>query len=311
MVQEKRPSPRSDRRLPRGTFTALPRYTDVRSLAILLTVLAVACGSRALAPGTLAPIALTATSENVGVKLRLDVDRASLTPGKELRATITIENTNNEPIRWVGGGCNVPGRATATVSVLADNGRNWDYPFAELKKRLVTVYAQGYVPMLDEAAWQKRASGGQICTADVRVNELAPHGKLISRFVWDGLIAGAPAPSGDVVIAASLDMDDAKAMVGRSVGTSVTLPLTGGAATKVSAPSAFDAALSDARFASWIRARFIASGNSEPAAYNVAGGVRLDSHEWVITASQKLAPAGDIEVRVSAIDGAVRSVIAK
>lgn len=280
----------------------------MRPLALLFTVLAVACGSRAFAPGTPAPIALTATGENVGVKLRLDVDRASLTPGQEVWATITIENTNNEPIRWVGGGCNVPGRAIATVSVLADNGRNWDYPFAELKKRLVTVYAQGYVPMLDATAWQKRASGGQICTADVRVNELVPHGTLTSRFVWDGLIAGAPAPSSDVVIAASLEMDDAKAMVGRSVGTSVTLPLTGGAATKVSAPSAFDAALSDVRFASWVRARFIASGNSEPAAYNVAGGVRLDSHEWVITASQKLAPAGEIEVRVSSIDGTVRSV---
>jgi hypothetical protein len=100
-------------------------------------------------------------------------------------------------------------------------------------------------------------------------------------------------------------------MVGRTVGTSVNLPLTGGAATKVSAPSAFDAALGDARFASWVRARFIASGNSEPAAYNVAGGVRLDGDEWVITAAQKVAPAGEIEVRVSAIDGAVRSVIAK
>jgi hypothetical protein len=165
--------------------------------------------------------------------------------------------------------------------------------------------------MLDEAAWQKRASGGQICTADIRVNELAPHGKLTSRFAWDGLIAGAPAPSGDVVITASLDMDDAKAMVGRTVAASLTLPLTGGAATKVSAPRAFDAALDDARFASWVRARFIARGNSEAAAYDVAGGVRLDGDEWVITAAQKVAPAGEIEVRVSAIDGAVRTVITK
>jgi len=283
----------------------------VRPLALLLTVLAIACGSRALAPSTPAPVALTATGENVGVKLRLDLDRASLTPRQEVWATITIENMNNESIRWVGGGCNVPGHVTATVSALADNGRSWDYPFAELKKRLVTVYAQGYFPMLDEAAWQKRASGGQICTADIRVNELAPHGKLTSRFVWDGLIAGTPAPSGDVVITASLDIDDAKAMVGRTVAASLTLPLTGGAATRVSAPRAFDAALDDARFASWVRARFIARGNSEAAAYDVAGGVRLDGDEWVITATQKVAPDGEIEVRVSAIDGSVRSVITK
>lgn len=276
-----------------------------------MTMLAVACGSRGLAPGTPASVALTATGENAGVKLRLDVDRASLMPGQEVWATITIENSNNESVRWVGGGCNVPGRATATVSALADYGRNWDYPFAELKKRLVTVFPQGYFPMLDQAAWKKRASGGQICTADVRVNELAAHGTLSSRFVWDGLIAGAPAPNGDVVISASLDMDDAKAMVGRSVCASVTLPLTGGAATKISGPRAFDAALDDARFASWVRARFIPSGNSEPAAYNVAGGVRLEGDEWVITASQKVAPPGEIEVRVSAIDGTVRSVVAR
>jgi hypothetical protein len=274
-------------------------------------VLAVACGSRTLAPSTLAPVALTATGENVGVKLRLDLDRSSLTPGQEVWVTVTIENTNNEPIRWVGGGCNVPGNATVSVSALSDAGRNWDYPFAELKKRLVTVYPQGYYPMLDEAAWQKRASGGQICTMDIRINALAAHGKMTSRFAWDGLIAGAPAPNGDVVISGSLDMDDAKAMVGRSVGTSITLPLTGGSTTRVSAARAFDAALDDVRFASWVRARFIASGNSEPAAYNVAGGVRLDGDEWVITASQKVVPAGDIEVHVSAVDGAVRSVIAK
>ena len=286
----------------------------MRPVALLFCVLAVACGSGALAPGapgTPAPVALTATGENVGVRLRLDLDRASLTPGQEIWATITIENTNNEPIRWVGGGCNVPGHATVAVAALADPGRSWDYPFAELKKRLVTVYPQGYFAMLDEAAWQKRASGGQICTMDIRINELAAHGTMRSRFVWDGLIAGAPAPNGNVIISASLDMDDQKAMVGRSVGTSLTIPLTGGAATKVSAARAFDAALDDTRFASWIRARFIASGNSEPAAYNVAGGVRLDADTWIITASQKLAPAGEIEVRVSALDGTVRSVVAK
>ena len=35
----------------------------------------------------------------------------------------------------------------------------------------------------------------------------------------------------------------------------------------------------------------------------------LDGDEWVITASQKTPPAGDIEVRVSAVDGKVRSVV--
>ena len=106
-------------------------------------------------------------------------------------------------------------------------------------------------------------------------------------------------------------MDDPVAMVGRTVGASLSLPLSGGTSTTVSAARAFDAALEDARFATWVRARFAQRGNSEAAAYDVVGGARLSGDEWLITASQRTAPAGDIEVRVSAIDGTVRSVVAR
>jgi len=280
----------------------------MRRLLPAVVLLAVACGSRALAPATPGPVALSATGTNFGVTLRLDLDRASMAPGQELWATITIENTSSEPVRWVGGGCNVPGRAQATAAAMADYGRNWEYGFAEIKKRLVTVYPQGYTPLVDEETWRLRSSGGRACTADIRINELPAHAKLTSRWVWEGTIDGTPAPSGDVTISASLDMDDPKAMVGRTVGASLTLPFTGGTALKVSAARAFDAALEDARFSSWIRARYLASGNSEPGAYNVTGGARLVGDEWVISAFQKTAPAGEIEVRVSAIDGSVRSV---
>lgn len=204
-----------------------------------------------------------------------------------------------------------PRTVDGELPALSDFGRNWDYPFAELKKRLVTVAAPGFLPLANESAWQKRATGGQVCTADVRVNELAPKGRLVSRFVWDGMVAGAPAPNGTVTISGSLDMDDPVAMVGRTVGASLSLPLSGGMRTTVSAARAFDAALEDARFATWIRARFVQRGNSEEAAYDVTGGARLDGDEWIITAAQKTAPAGDIEVRLSAIDGTVRSVVAR
>ncbi len=269
-----------------------------------------ACGSRALAPSapTGTPV-VTATGVTDGVTLRLDLDRSSIRPGDVVWAMVTIENTNDHSIQWVGGGCNVPGRVTARIPALADYGRNWDYPFAELKKRLVTVYSQGSVSLLDEAAWNKRSSGGQICTMDIRANDLAGHGKLTSRFVWDGMVSGSAAPTGDVTITAGLDMNDLRAMVGKSVSASATLRLNGGATTRVSAAQAFDAALDDARFASWVRQRFVAAGNSEPAAYNVTGGARLDSDTWVILASQKTAPSGEIEVRVSALDGTVRSVV--
>ncbi len=285
----------------------------MRLAALAATLVLFACGSPALSPSqaTPGPVALTARGVTGGVTLRLDLDRATLTPGQVVWATLTIENTNSKPIRWVGGGCNVPGRVHARVTALADRGRNWDYPFAELKKRLVTVSAPGYIPLLDADAWLLRQSGGRACTADVRTNELVTHGKLSSRFAWDGMIAGAPAPNGDVTILAEFDWGDPVAMVGQSVGATLTLPLGGGAKTAVSAARAFDAALEDARVASWVRARFVQRGNSEAAAYDVTGGARLDADEWVITASQKTAPAGDIEVRVSAIDGAVRSVVAR
>ena len=282
--------------------------TSVRAV-FLLSVFLLACGSHALAPSPLGTPAVTASGVTDGVTLRLDLDRTSIKPGDVLWATVTIENTNDHSIQWVGGGCNVPGRVTARIPALADYGRNWDYPFAELKKRLVTVYSQGYVPLLDEAAWNKRASGGQICTMDIRGVDLAAHGKLMSRFAWDGMVNGSPAPNGDVTISAGFEMNDLQHMVGKSVSASAILPLSGGATTRVSAAQAFDAALGDARFASWIRARMVARGNSEPAAYDVTGGARLDGDTWVILASQKAAPSGEIEVRVSAIDGTVRSIV--
>lgn len=275
-----------------------------------MSLLLVACGSRALAPSAPSGTpAVTASGITDGVTLRLDLDRASIKPGDMVWATVTIENTNDHSIQWIGGGCNVPGRVTARIPVLADYGRNWDYPFAELKKRLVTVFSQGYLPLLDEAAWNKRASGGQICTMDIRSVDLAAHGKLMSRFAWDGMINGSPAPDGDITITAALEMNDLQHMVGKSVSASATLPLSGGATTRVSAAQAFDAALDDARFATWVRQRFVPAGNSQPAAYNVKGGARLDGDMWVINASQQTPPSGEIEVRVSAIDGTVRSVV--
>lgn len=246
----------------------------------------------------------------MGVTLRLDLDRAALRVGEVVWATVTIENTSDQVIQWIGGGCNVPGHVIARIPTLAEYGRSWEYPFADLKKRLAMVASPGQVPLLDEASWAMRAQGGRMCTADVRANDLAPKGKLVARFAWDGMTLGAgPAPSGDVTIVASLDMNDLKSMTGRSVGAAVSLPLSGGAATRVSAGQAVDAAFEDPRVADWIRARLVARGNSEAAAYDVSGGVQLDGDTWVILAAQKTTPAGEIEVRVSALDGTVRSAV--
>lgn len=271
-------------------------------------VLLTACGTHALAPGTAAPVALSATGVTDGVSLRLELDRATFAAGDVLWATLTIENTNDTAIRWVGGGCNVPGRVSARVSALADYGKAWDYAFASVKKMLTMTASYGSVPFLDEEAWQLRGRGGRACTADIRINELAAHGTLTSRWAWDGKADAKPVPSGDVAVTGSLEMDDAIHMVGKSVNASVTLPLTGGTAITVSAGEAMDSAMSDARFASWLRARVVQRGNSEPAPYDVTGSTRLDGNDWVINASQNTPPVGAIEVRVSGIDGSVRSV---
>ena len=253
-------------------------------------------------------MALTAAGTTDGVTLRLDLDHSTLNVGEVLWATITIENTNDHSIRWVGGGCNVPGRVTATVPTLAEYGKSWDYAFADLKKRLAMAAAPGYIPFLDADAWGLRDKGGRVCTADIRVNELAPHEKLTSRWAWDGTVDGAPVPNGDVKVTGGFEMDDVVQMVGRAVSASVMLPVRGGSATRVSAGQAIDAAFSDARVESWIRASMVQRGTSEAAAYDVEGDTRLDGDTWVISASQKTAPAGAIEVRVSAIDGSVQSV---
>jgi hypothetical protein len=255
---------------------------------------------------------VTAAGETDGVRLRLDLDRATIKPGQIVWATVTIENTNDHEITWVGGGCNVPGRVTAIVPTIADYGRNWtEYLFAELKKRLVIgVTSSGWVPFLDEASWAQRA-GGRACTADIRPIQMAPRAKLVTRFVWDGMLRpGDPAPSGRLDITAALDMDDRILMVGKSVSATAPLDLTGGAATRVSPARAVDAALEEGRFAAWVRSHARPDSYGQQTAYDVEGAVQADGDVWVIKAFKKpsASAASEIEVRVDARDATIRSV---
>jgi len=228
-------------------------------------------------------------------------------------ATVTIENTNDHPISWVGGGCNVPGRVTATVPAVADYGRNWtEYLLAELKKRLVIgVTSSGYVPFLDEASWNLRRQGGRVCTADIRAVSMAAHSKVVSRFAWDGTLRpGASAPSGRVNVSAALDMNDERLMVGKSISATVSLDLTSGTTTRVSPAQAVDAAFDEGRFAAWVRSHARSDGYGQQTAYDVEGSVVLDGDVWIIRAFTKTSasPPNQIEVRVDARDATVISV---
>jgi hypothetical protein len=284
----------------------------VRSAAaLLIAAVLLSCGSRAAAPG--APSAVTASGETDGVKLRLDLDRTSLRSGETVWATVTIENTNDHPISWVGGGCNVPGRVTAVIPAVADYGRNQtEYVLAELKKRLVIgVTSSGYVPFLDEASWNLRGQGGRACTADVRAVSMAAHAKVVSRFAWDGsLRPGTSAPSGPVKISASLDMNDDRLMVGKIVSATAPLDLTSGTTARVSPAQAVDAAFDEGRFAQWVRSHARSDGYGQQVAYDVEGTVVLDGDVWVIRASMKTSasPPNQIEVRVDARDATIISV---
>lgn len=271
----------------------------------------VSCGSRALGPASAG--AVTAIGQIDGVTLRLDLDRATVRPGEVVWATVTIENTNDHPIDWIGGGCDVPGRVTAVVPAIADYGRNQsEYLLAELKKRLVIgVTSSGWVPFLDEASWNLRDRGGRICTADIRAVTMAARAKVVSRFAWEGMLRpGAPAPSGSVNVTAALEMNDYQRMVGKSVSATAPLEITGGAATRVSPAQAVDAAFDEGRFTAWVRSHARPDNYGQQTAYDVDGTVQIDGDVWVITAFRKAsvsAPSG-IEVRVDARDATVRSV---
>lgn len=268
------------------------------------------CGSRALAPQSAG--AVTAIGETDGVRLRLDLDRATFGPGEVVWATVAIENTNDHPIIWIGGGCDVPGRVTAVVPAIADYGRNWEYLLAELKKRLVIgVTSSGWVRFLDEASWDMRDRGGRLCTADIRPVTMAARAKVVTRFAWDGMLRpGAPAPSGRLDITAALDMDDRVLMVGKTVSATAPLDLTGGASTRVSPGQAVDAAFEEGRFTAWVRSHARPDSYGQQAAYDVDGTVQLDGDAWVIKAFKKASAtaASEIEIRIDARDATVRSV---
>lgn len=282
----------------------------------LFGVFVAACGSFAGTPDLpdpAGPPVVTARGETDGVTLRLDLDRQSLKPGEVVWATLTIENTNDHPINWVGAACAEPGGVVVTTAVTGSYGRNWpEYALADLKKRLVHSAPPGSVPLLDQHQWQLRSHGPQACAQETRSFDLAARSTLRSHFAWDGTLSGAPAPSGPAELQAVFSMNDKQRMVGRSVGAVATVELTGGSSVRVSSGRAVDAALEDGRLAQWIMARTTPDPYGKAAAYGLDGTVRLDSATWVITVFRNAGTAGagieQITVQVDSQTGALISV---
>lgn len=257
--------------------------------AALAALFIAACGSLVRGPDLpdpAGPPLVTARGEADGVTLRLDLDHRSLKPGEAMWASLTIENTNDHPITWVGGACAEPGNVVVTTLATGDYGRNWpEYALAELKKRLVYAAPPALVPLPDQRHWQ--GQGPKTCTQDIRPFELAARSTLRSHFAWDRTLSGAPAPNGPVEVRAAFPMNDLRLMVGREVSAIATVELSSGSAVRVSPGRAIDAALEDGRLARWIMARTTPDSSGGAAAYGLEGTVRLDGAAWVIRSSPR------------------------
>lgn len=304
----------------RSTLNSAQRRLLLLGIGLIVALLAVfvaGCGSFAGLrdlPDPAGPPVVTARGETDGVTLRLDLDRQSLRPGEVVWASLTIENTNDHSINWVGAACAEPGRVVVTTAATGSYGRNWpEYALAELKKRLVASAPPSHVPLLDQHQWQLRSQGLPACTQEIRSFDLAARSTLRSHFAWDGMLSGAPAPSGPVEVQAGFSMNDKQRMVGRSVSAVAIVELTGGSSVRFSPGRAVDAALEDGRLAQWITARTTPDSSGTAAAYGLDGTVRLDGAIWVITVVRRAGPARgsgieQIAVRVDSQTGAVISV---
>jgi hypothetical protein len=284
------------------------------SVAIALS----ACGDRVAAGGP------TATAERDGVRLRMELDKAEIRPGEIVWASLTIENTTDRDVRWVAGGCKVPGNIEAT-SKQDDAGKHWPGVLGTFKQWLLKD-GQVYVYFVDEVTWDARALGGRACPAAMFVETLPAKGTLRSRFAWDGQVRGGiaparPAPSGSIDVIGSISLGDTNASTPLRAG--VSLRVRDGGDGLISAATAVDKAYEDGRLARWLEARPAPSSLATPLpqgstfAGDIVGSLRLDRETWVIRAAQKSGSTApslavrsyEIDVRLSARDGRVLSVV--
>ena len=284
----------------------------------MLALLAISCGPVAYSPARplMTAPAVTASAEKDGVKLRLDLDRAVITPGEVVWAQLTIENTSDRVLSSITYSCDVPGEVHARPSALADWGRDWpEYALASVKKITALSAPPERVAFVDEPTWTQRANGPVPCSGQMHNLKVQPHTTLRSFYAWDGFVVpGMSAPNGRVDIDASFYMDNERLMVGDGVALTVQIQIIGGTAITVSAARAVDVAFDEGRLANWIRKRSKTDAAGQKAAYDIESTMSLLANEWFISATRKTIagdplPGGTIEVRVDAITGKVLDVV--
>jgi hypothetical protein len=274
-------------------------------LAVVVAVIAVACGDR-VASGP-SPVSVMAD----GVKLTLVLDRSEIAPADLLWATLTVENTNEHEVTWAGSGCKVAGQVEAHPAQ-PDPGRHWPGTLGTFKDWALQN-GQTWAYFLFEDFWNRRAAGGVACPAADFRDVLAARSTLRTRWVWDGTVTGGsagsrPAPKGQLDVVGSFTLGDRPNLSPMRVAAPLRVVGTGD--PFISAGVAIDRAYDDGRLARWLEARPAPTSLAGAPVGSIVGSARLSGDAWIIVAAQKTGPAPhEIEVRLAAVDGKVRTVV--
>jgi hypothetical protein len=233
-------------------------------VALVLAVVNGACSSDTPTPDPAAsPVVATTTRD--GVKVTLTLEGPPRT-GALSWAGVRIENLGPKAVRWAGGGCGDPAAITIDLRSAFAAGRDWPGRLGQFK-RLALGVGPADPRFQNPAAGfyiaESRVGQNLVCTADLRIEELAAGTALAMRAAWDGALgSAAPAPVGPAAVSASFpfvgisgavanDKTDTSPIESRVDATVIGAP---GAKVPSSPALAIDAALADPDFASWVNA---------------------------------------------------------
>jgi hypothetical protein len=236
------------------------RHSPLGISSLVLTIVGILGGCAVAAPPSVAPLPMVTTTVSESLRLTLTLDGPPLS-GAVSWATLEIENVGDRAIRWAGGGCGDPGGIFVDLREVFPAGRgDWPEPLGRFKRLALGpgnangVLTVGYI---DESRW----GTDLLCPASLRIETLAPHGRLSTRAGWDGTYEKAPVPTGPATVEAVFPVIGPEGEVADtdfdshpvSVSARTAIEGTGGAS--VLAPAlAVDAALGDPEFAAFVRA---------------------------------------------------------
>ena len=278
--------------------------SEVRRGLLAVGLVLAACGDRvdSPTPGGTAHVARD------GIILTLALDRGDVTPGNELWATLTVENTTDREVPYTTGGCKTVGRIDVAPPQ-PDAGKSWPGVLGTFKSWALQ-HTEAYAYFVDEESWPQ----GRACPAAIWTEMLAPKTTLRSRWVWDGYLVSSPAgrqptPASRVDVVGHFFPGRTSAdAAAAELRVTVDLNVRGPADAFLAPGVAIDRAYADGRLSRWLEQR--PAPSSGPLVGDIVGGIRLEGDVWRILGAQKVQLRGDeIEVRVAARDGKVLSVI--